>query len=641
MKQRHLLILIFGLVPLSFLASRNALAQAPAVDETTIERPKIFLDKSPRIVEYQLSRLDNEQLLLVERSPDDPKFIPVYTAILTRAGMSPQYQEEAVEALIQLQDSSVGKVLLDALRKLDPDDRQKQRTARQLTDVLLRQSAEELRPLADELTAATESENELIRAIGYAGLISAGMTDTARELARATPQATQDWLAAIALVPDKQQRSLQRDQVIELIEQSGSDELRRAAIETLAEIPSEQAETFRLVAEYISDPELRAAAVRTALAVPADDRDPKISQRLVDVLVDYAESTPPEDRTTDAFIDAMQLADQLMVNLPVEAAKAARSRLREVTVRVVRIRTVEEEMRYDLPFFAVEAGRPVQIVLENDDLMAHNLVITTPGDLKEVADLGLAVGPNNGWQGKAYVPESEMVLHATDAVQPHQQYRLTFDAPAEPGEYPYVCTFPQHWMRMYGVMVVVEDLDAFLQNPIPPADPIGSNRSFVQAWTIDDFKGELEEGLRGRSSEIGQRIFTEASCAACHKMNGEGGVIGPELTDVFERWKGDREAVLREILDPSHRIDDKYAMHLVLTVDGRTVSGIVVDENKESISLMANPEDDEPTVIPQDDIEEVVKTSTSMMPKALLDQYTMDEIFEMLYFMENAKAAKK
>ena len=134
--------------------------------------------------------------------------------------------------------------------------------------------------------------------------------------------------------------------------------------------------------------------------------------------------------------------------------------------------------------------------------------------------------------------------------------------------------------------------------------------------------------------EIGKRLFAEASCLSCHKVGDEGGAIGPELTDVYTRWKGDDVAVLREILDPSHRIDEKYAMHLVLTVDGQTMSGIVVAEDKDSVSILANAEAKEPTVIALDDIEEMVKTSTSMMPRALLDQYTQDEIFELLAYLK-------
>ena len=170
---------------------------------------------------------------------------------------------------------------------------------------------------------------------------------------------------------------------------------------------------------------------------------------------------------------------------------------------------------------------------------------------------------------------------------------------------------------MYGVMVVVEDLDAWLADPTVPEDPIGSNRQFVQSWTIDDLKGDLTVGLRGRSREIGERIFTEATCAQCHKLGGMGvGNVGPELSETFSRHQGDDAAVLHEILDPSHRIDDKYAVHLILDLDGQTFSGLVVAEDKKQVSLLENPEAKEPTVILKDDIEQMVKTSTSIPSKS-------------------------
>ena len=48
-----------------------------------------------------------------------------------------------------------------------------------------------------------------------------------------------------------------------------------------------------------------------------------------------AERTPAKDRTTDDFVDAMQLVDQLLAVVPVDEARAYRARLREITVRVV------------------------------------------------------------------------------------------------------------------------------------------------------------------------------------------------------------------------------------------------------------------------------------------------------------------
>ena len=239
-----------------------------------------------------------------------------------------------------------------------------------------------------------------------------------------------------------------------------------------------------------------------------------------------------------------------------------------------------------------------------------------------------------------YVPESEFVFAATEMVQPNKSSRITFNAPSEPGEYPYVCTFPQHWYRMYGVMVVVEDLDEWSKNPTEPANPIGSNRSFVQSWTVDDLKDELDGGMRGRTPQIGAKFFVEASCKGCHKAAGEGGVIGPELTDLFTRWKGDRVGILREILDPSHKVDAKYQMHQVLTADGHVVSGIILKEDDDNVMIMENPEAKDPTVIPKDDIDEMLPSKNSMMPKALMDQYTKDEIFELLAYLESIDPKK-
>ena len=603
--------------------------------------PTVFLDKSPRIVEYQLKRLDNQRLLQVERKTDDAKFIPVYAAILSRVGMSPQYREEALEALIKLRQSDSVSILLEAIGKFKVEDRDEARTARQLADMLLGQPVINLQARSETILEATEGTNSQLRAVAFAALVTANERDQAISRLNVSEQATLAFLDGIELIPDTKKRSSLRDVVVELLKTSPQDSVRRAAVRAIGFIRENPSESFELLAPLFDNAELRDETVRTLLKIPPGQRGSQAGAQLVSSLVDHAEKTPAEQRTTPVFVDAMQLADQLLAKIPSSDAKAYRQRLDAVTVRVVRIRTVEEEMRYDLPYFAVQAGKSVQIVLENHDLMPHNLVITVPGALKEVAQLGLEVGPTGGWQGLPYVPESDKVLHATDLVPADQQTRLTFDAPIEPGEYPYVCTFPQHWYRMYGVMVVVEDLDAWMKSPVEPANPIGSNRSFVQAWALNDLQSELEAGLRGRTPDIGKRIFAEASCAGCHKMNGEGGVIGPELTDVLSRWKGDRVGILREILDPSHKVDEKYVMQRILTVDGQTMTGILIAEDDDHVTLISSPDAKEPLVLSQDDIEAMVPSSISMMPKALLDQYTKDEIFELLSYLESADPKSK
>lgn len=605
-----------------------------ATTKSKVKPPTVYLDKSPRIVEYQLKRLENERLLLVPRKTDDPKYIPVYQAILTRGGMSPQYREESVDALSVLNKTTESQVLLSAVESVKVENRESRRTARTLAEMLLKQPVGELTKLTETLEATIDSAAPFQRGVAFAALIAGNQADKASELAFQSDELTVDWAHAIPMLRQPEQRNQQREKLVGLITQSKNVDVKTAAIAALGAVKSSSDETFQFLAPLIKNDKLRDSSVKTLLRLPLESYDTEKSNSMAAYLVEMAEMTEPANRTTDEFVDAMQLVDRLMAKLPTDTAKAFRKRLSEVTVRVVKIKTVEEEMRYDVPYFAVEAGRPVQIVLENHDLMPHNLVVTQPGKLKDVANEGLAAGPT-GTDGLPYVPDTDDVIAASEMIQPDKVTRITLDAPTEPGEYSYVCTFPQHWYRMYGVMVVVEDLDEWNKNPTEPANPIGSNRAFIQAWTVDDLKSELSAGIRGSTPKIGEKIFKEASCAGCHKVAGNGGVIGPELTDVWPRMKGDEAVILREILDPSHKIEAKYAMHLILTVDGETISGIVIKEDDDNVSMLTNPESQKPTLIAQDDIEEMVKSSTSMMPKALMDQYSKAEIFELMGYLKS------
>ena len=603
-------------------------APRPARD---LSPPRVFLDKSPRIVDYQLRRLDDARLLMVERNTDDAKFAPVYAAILARPGVSAKDRQAALDALVTLNDTDPVTELLAALEPLKEDDR---RAVEKLTEMLLSRPAGELAAKADALRAAAEGPNRPGRVAAFAALIAAGeMT--------AAPGNAAAWLAAVPLVPDDGARNGLRGEIVRLLD-AGDPRVRRAAVGALAAIPADRADTFRRLAPLLDDADLRPAVVRTLLTVPAEDRDPAVAADALDELLAVAESTAAADRTTDDFLNAMQLADGLVGRLPIGDARPLRDRLREVAVRVVRIKTVEEEMRYDQAYFAVEAGRPVQILLENEDLMPHNLVLTPPGMLRQAAARGLEVGPSGGKTGLPYVSDGSEVLYATDLVDAGARERLTFTAPEAPGEYPYVCTFPRHWPRMYGVMLVVPDLDEWLQNPTVPSDPLGNDRAFVDDWQVADFTAEgrdLAARLEGRSPEIGQQIFTEAGCAQCHRVEGADSLVGPSLVGVFDRWKGDPGVVLREILDPSAHIDPRYAVRTILTDEGQVLNGLVTAEDDATVSVLVDPEAKAPTVIQRDAILDMAEADVSMMPKALMNRFTEDEVLELLAYVRDLRPA--
>jgi azurin len=139
---------------------------------------------------------------------------------------------------------------------------------------------------------------------------------------------------------------------------------------------------------------------------------------------------------------------------------------------VVNIETIPEKMLFDLKWFAAEAGKPVQITLTNPDAMPHNLIVGAPGSLKEIgetaATLSIPADPN----AKPFVPNSPKVLYSTALVLEGKTAQLSFTAPKEPGEYIFVCTYPGHWVRMYGVMLVVPSMSAWTAKPTVPTDPM-------------------------------------------------------------------------------------------------------------------------------------------------------------------------
>ena len=603
--------------------------------------PFIFLDKSPKIVAYQLKRLPSSQLLHVERSAKDAKFKPVYSEILLRSGVSRQDRAEAVEALVALNRTNPVTELLSAVGRVDASSRSGRDVFRQLAGILLQQPAKTLAARRDEFRNATASANGGIRTAAYAALIAGGDAELAWQIAAKSAPRKHDFLKAIPLLPGSTSRAALREQVVSCLNVPNPLNVRIAAIEALAHVPAQQAGNFSRVARFVGNNRLRPAAVRTLSRIPKQHRPAKAAAQVVMTLVKLAETTPPRRRTTPAFLDAMNLADELLPLLPKAESRRYRDRLRKVVVRVVVINTVHEEMRYDTPYFVAEAGRPVQVVLRNDDLMPHNLVITRPGKLKTVAFAAAGMSSQVDGQGKAFVPQSNDVLFATKLVPTHGRDVLTFTAPKTPGEYPYVCTFPNHWMRMYGVMLVVPDLEAWTASPKPPADPLGFKRQIVRKWTLADFAADLATELPKRQPKVGQRIYQEATCVLCHKIAKQGQPVGPDLTDVFQRHKGDSRSVLREILDPSHKVDPKYALYNVVTADGKVVSGVITKQDRTSVTVVSNPENPKPQVISRDDIEVLKKSSVSMMPRGIMDRFTRDEILDLLAYLKSVTPPAK
>ena len=184
---------------------------------------------------------------------------------------------------------------------------------------------------------------------------------------------------------------------------------------------------------------------RAALLTLASGGAVAWSDRLGDVVYDMVEPIPLESQSDPVLVAAMAVGDR---------EPRIGSRLAALRVPTVELSAAPYRMDYDRKEFTVEAGQPVRLVLRNPDDKPHNLVIGTPGSLREIGRRATLLGTTSRAKDRHYVPAMREVLHWIPIVEPRSSAELVFTAPSAPGDYVYVCTYPGHWTTMHGVMKV-------------------------------------------------------------------------------------------------------------------------------------------------------------------------------------------
>jgi len=420
------------------------------------------------------------------------------------------------------------------------------------------------------------------------------------------------------------------------LENDAASALRRAAIAVITSIPGHEAATFKALAGFILKGDERDASIRAIRRIPRTTWPNDQVRPLLAAIISHVSALSADDRTQPAGLDALQLGKDLASVLPAKEAAPMLTKLGELGVNVILIRTVPHKMVYDRSKIYVEAGKPAVIVLENADIMPHNLLIGAPGSLVEIGLAAEKMVTDPDAVEKNFVPSSAKVLHAMRMVQPRESVRLTFVAPTAVGEYPYVCTFPGHWRLMYGTMHVVPKLSDISSDELnPPTEVFAEGRPFVRKWTVDELLPELHHLQHDRNFERGKSLFAAATCAKCHKLAGQGGAVGPDLTEVKQKLtekKHTPESVLREMLEPSKVIDAKFKTWIIETKQGEVVSGLIVEQDAKSVKVRANP-DNPPREVLLADIDEKIESKVSLMPEGLLVTLSADEILDLLAYV--------
>ncbi|MES2707245.1 MAG: DUF6797 domain-containing protein [Verrucomicrobiota bacterium] len=100
------------------------------------------------------------------------------------------------------------------------------------------------------------------------------------------------------------------------------------------------------------------------------------------------------------------------------------------------------------------AGERLSLTLSNPDVVPHNWVLLKPGSVEKVGALSNRLIGDPAGAARHYVPDVPEVLAWTDMTLPGGNFTIHFNAPAEKGSYPCICTFPGHWMIMKGTLQV-------------------------------------------------------------------------------------------------------------------------------------------------------------------------------------------
>lgn len=140
--------------------------------------------------------------------------------------------------------------------------------------------------------------------------------------------------------------------------------------------------------------------------------------------------------------------------------------------------------------------------------------------------------------------------------------------------------------------------------------------------------------IKGGSPESGRQVFRRV-CINCHKVGSEGADFGPDMTAVGQRMTPYK--IIESIIDPNAEIDEKYLSTVVITDDGRSITGLLVKESPEEVVIFDGKET---KTIPVSEIDERAKLRQSSMPEGLAATLSPNEFLDVVTYLRQLKPAR-
>jgi putative heme-binding domain-containing protein len=155
-------------------------------------------------------------------------------------------------------------------------------------------------------------------------------------------------------------------------------------------------------------------------------------------------------------------------------------------------------------------------------------------------------------------------------------------------------------------------------------------RTFEPSLVLD----QDGDALRGRLI-----FFSDAArCRACHHTDEAALSVGPTLKEISKKYQHESE-MLQHILQPSLKVDEKFAAWAVVTIDGKVLTGLLEKQSDAEVVLRAA--DRQLLTVAKKDIEEIQKSARSLMPDGVLADLTAAEAADLLAFVKSLAEASK
>jgi putative heme-binding domain-containing protein len=174
--------------------------------------------------------------------------------------------------------------------------------------------------------------------------------------------------------------------------------------------------------------------------------------------------------------------------------------------------------------------------------------------------------------------------------------------------------------------IIGDPFKAVLGFEVTPAQGPG------RIWSLDSITELFNEtaSLEKRDFEAGRNLFYATACAACHRFDGAGGAIGPDLSTVRNKFQV-RE-LLESIVDPSKVISDQYSSSTVTFQDGSTQTGIVLERDG-VLEIYTKDTTVIPTRSARNQVRSIEPATVSQMPPGLLNSLSPDEVRDLTAFL--------